>query len=135
MIEYERLRRNLAYVSWSKQTIDTWNKIVKVRGSIKFASVKTAQKNAEKWETKLKLAEQELNTLKQSVQAAQYINIPIDVKDTQRAQSPEWIDFFVPEGITFESIFANQATIIENAREQLEEKAKLHFIGDRKSVV
>lgn len=125
----ERLRKNPAWISWSKSTVDQYNKTVTVAGQVKFASIKTAQKNAETWSQNLNKIETEIKQQQEAISKANFSNIPIDPKDINRAKTPEWLEFFLIEGMTFETANANAIQILTETRERLEEKAKLHFIG------
>jgi len=121
-IDYERLRKFRGYVSWSNVIIGIWNETVRLKSKIRFATKEEATRREKEWREEIEKIRERNRNLFESISKAHWFNQPVDIEFVKSAENRTWLPYFVSEGITFETLYANIDFVLDDAIEELEAK-------------
>ena len=124
-IDYERLRRFKGYVTWSRRIIEIWNDAVRIKSKIRFATREEATRNEDEWKRSIERIRGRNRDLFESISKARWFSQPVDIDYVKQAENRGWLPFFVEEGITFETLYANIGFLLDDAITELGEKVKV----------
>jgi hypothetical protein len=122
MPEYERWRKFFPYVLWSKDLIDIWNDTVRLKSRIRFATASEVKKYEDAYRGEISRLNSYLGSICSAIERARWIGLPVDIRDVRRAESRTWLEYYVSEGITFETLCTNISSVLEDAEDELEKK-------------
>jgi len=122
MPEYERWRKFFPYVLWSKDLIDIWNDTVRLKSRIRFATASEVKKYEDAYRGEISRLNSYLGSICSAIERARWIGLPVDIRDVRRAESRTWLEYYVSEGINFETLCTNISSVLEDAEDELEKK-------------
>lgn len=117
--QYTKWRRFYPYGLWSKQVVDIWNETIKLQRIIKRLSKDEATENEDDYRSEIARVRSILTPLEKKVSRMWVSDKPIDVLEVPRALKHR--DYFVAEGITFETAIANTGLILEETESELDD--------------
>jgi hypothetical protein len=120
--QYEIWRRFLPYVLWSSRIIDIWNEAVHVKSSILYASPERVKEMENSWTAQIETTRLVINVMCDSIKRSGWSDIAIDIIDIPRAESREWLEYYVSPEIDFDTLCININLVLDDAIEELEEK-------------
>lgn len=127
MIDYNRLRKFLPYNVWSTDILGLWNEAVRLKSIVRFATYEKATENEGRYRKEVSAMREELILVCSAIERAKYQNVPLDIY-AMKFESRDWLEFFIFEGITFETACLNISSLLDDIIYELEIKI-LEYIG------
>lgn len=127
--DYERWHRFLPYGVWSRKIINFWNGAVGVKSRIRSMTSSRATELQNELKDAINDIRLDTEIMCSAVRRTDWIATSIDVLEITRAESRTWLEYFVSEDMSFETVCANIGFVLDDAIEELEAKLLSTIFG------